>query len=261
MYKKIRGHGLEHKNLVSRQFGAAAGSYLNSPVHSQGADLLRLTDLALSLNHPKTLDLGCGAGHASFALAKGGARVTSCDLSAEMLAVVAGEAHRRGLPDLQTRQGCAEQLPFADATFDVVLSRFSAHHWTDVPAALLEARRVLKTGGALVVIDVVAPESPLFDTLLQTVEILRDASHVRDYRVAEWGAMMQRAGFQSPESDTWSLQMEFSSWTERMRTSELRVQAIRDVFVHAAEEAKHYFRVQPDGSFCLDVAWMQAQPS
>ena len=48
-------------------------------------------------------------------------------------------------------------------------------------------------GGRLVVIDVVAPEIPLFDTTLQVIEFLRDASHVRDYRVSEWIAMQKAA--------------------------------------------------------------------
>jgi hypothetical protein len=67
-----------------------------------------------------------------------------------------------------------------------------------VPAALREMRRVIKPQGTLVIIDVVALESPLCDTLLQTVEILRDASHVRDYRASEWSAMLQQAGFAAP---------------------------------------------------------------
>jgi ubiquinone/menaquinone biosynthesis C-methylase UbiE len=249
---------MEQSALAARQFGAAASAYLTSPVHAQGEDLRRLTVLAQGTPGISALDLGCGAGHAGFALAQGGAGVNAYDLSPEMLAIVGAEARRRGLARLQTRQGPAERLPFPDASFDLVVTRYSAHHWSDVPAALREAGRVLRPGGRLVAIDVVAPESPLLDTVLQTAEFLRDASHVRDYRVSEWAAMFQAAGFRAPVSDGWSVPAEFQSWIERMGTPELRVQAIRDVFERAPDEARTYFQVRADGSFALDVAWLEA---
>ena len=251
---------MKQQNLAAAQFGATAQSYLTSCVHLQGADLQRLSRLARELRARDALDLGCGAGHASYALAEGSMQVTAYDISTAMLDVVAAEARQRGLANLRMQQGPAEHLPFAHATFDLVVTRFSAHHWLDVRAALAEARRVLKADGTLVVIDVVAPENPLFDTVLQTVEILRDASHVRDYRVSEWRAMLQAAGFAAPASDSWTLPMEFASWIARMRTPALRADAVRDVLAHAAQEARQHFDVQPDGSFRLDVAWLQARP-
>jgi ubiquinone/menaquinone biosynthesis C-methylase UbiE len=56
-----------------------------------------------------------------------------------------------------TQQGYAETLPFADASFDVVISRYSAHHWHDVGQALREVKRVLKPGGVMIIMDVMSP--------------------------------------------------------------------------------------------------------
>lgn len=250
---------MKQSTLAAEQFGATANAYLSSAVHSQGVDLQRLGTLVRGMQEPVALDLGCGAGHAGFAMAQAGAQVTAYDISAEMIAVVKGEAERRRL-NIRTMQGPAERLPFADATFDLVATRMSAHHWSDVPAAMAEVRRVIKEGGTLVVIDVTAPESPLLDTVLQTVELLRDASHVRNYRVSEWTAMLHAAGFGEPATDAWTLRMEFDVWVARMRTPEVRVKAIRDVLAHAAEEAKAHFQIKDDNSFDLYVAWMQTRP-
>jgi len=248
---------MKQQALAAKRFGAVAQAYLTSVCHATGTDLERLTALAQALGQPVALDLGCGAGHAAYALAQGGAQVTACDLSAEMLAVVREEALRRGLATLQTRQGAAERLLFADASLDLVVTRYSAHHWSYVPAALREMRRVLKPGGTLVVIDVIAPEAPVADTLLQTVELLRDPSHVRDYRVTEWSAMLEAAGFAAPAADVWDLPLEFTSWVERMGTAELRVRAVRDVLAKASEEARRHFQLGEDGSFRLDAAWLE----
>jgi ubiquinone/menaquinone biosynthesis C-methylase UbiE len=249
----------QQQTLAAKQFGQVAQAYLGSAVHASGPDLLRLKNLAQGQPGLHVLDMGCGAGHASFALAEGGAEVIAYDVSPEMLAVVEGEKPRRGLTRLHTQPGPAERLPFQDACFDLVVSRLSAHHWADVPAALREISRVLRPGGNLIMIDIVGPEIPQHDTLLQTIEILRDPSHVRDYRISEWQSMFRCAGFAESNVDVWSLPIEFKSWTARMRTSELRAQAIKDMFAQATDESRRHFLVSEDCSFSIHAAWMQTQ--
>jgi SAM-dependent methyltransferase len=181
--------------LVAKQFGPRAAAYVQSRVHAHGEDLNELAALAQALKFARALDLGCGGGHVGFALAPHVGDIVAYDLSEAMLAAVVAEATARGISNLVTRQGTVEALPFEDASFDFVATRYSAHHWHDVPRALGEARRVLKPGGRALFMDVIAPEAPLLDTFLQTVELLRDPSHVRDYSVREWTAMLRAAGF------------------------------------------------------------------
>ena len=240
--------------LAGTQFGNAAANYLSSAVHATGPDLLKVQGAAALGAH--ALDLGCGAGHVSFALARGGAkRVVAYDLAPQMLAVVAKEAAARGYRQIETIAGPAEKIPFADASFDLVVTRYSAHHWLDVPAALREAARVLKTGGRLMVIDVLAPEAPLLDTVLQSVELLRDVSHVRNYRASEWREMLYDAGFDEPAAKQWKLPMEFSSWVARIGTPIPRIAALKHVFNALPIEARHYFAVADDYSFAIDSGW------
>lgn len=250
---------MDQQELSVRQFGASATNYLTSPVHATGADLERLSAVAGQLKPARVLDVGCGAGHASFALARGGARrVTAYDPSSDMLAVVAQEAATRGNEGIETCAGAAEMLPFENSTFDLVVTRYSAHHWASVPRALAECARVTMPGGRLVVIDMIAPETPLFDTSLQVIEFLRDASHVRDYRVSEWVAMQTAAGFAEPTVTSWKLQLDFRSWIARIGTPPARVAALQAVFAELPSEVREYFQIGPELSFVTDSAWMEA---
>lgn len=249
-----------HASHVVDQFGAQAAAYVTSAVHAGGADLGRIGELIHARPGTRALDLGCGGGHVAFAAAAAGAAVTAYDLSAEMLAAVSEEATRRGLEGIQTHQGAAETLPFTDASFDAVLTRFSAHHWRDVPAALAEARRVLRPDGLLVACDAVAPEDPLLDTHLQAVELLRDPSHVRDYRLSEWRSMLEAAGFAPGAVLASRPRMEFASWIARMRTPPTHVAAIRALQASAAADVTSHFRIEPDGSFLLDSVLIEAHP-
>lgn len=249
---------MDQQQLTASQFGHSAQHYLSSAVHAQGADLARLRELAARLRPAHALDLGCGAGHASYALASAGAaRVTAFDPAAGMLAVVAEEARRRGMAGITTREGAAESLPFADGSFDFIVTRFSAHHWRSVPQAMAECARVLAPAGRMVVIDMVAPEAALLDTSLQAIEVLRDASHVRDYRVAEWRAMLADAGFGEHSCHEWKLPLEFHAWIQRIGTPPARVAALHALFDGLPIEVRDYFRITPQRDFTADCAWFE----
>ena len=242
-----------HKNAVDRQFGEQANAYLTSAVHAQGKDLQRLAQLLEPHADARLLDLGCGAGHASFTAAARVAQVVAYDLSAQMLAVVEQAAAEKGLSNIQLQQGVAESLPFEDASFDLVISRYSAHHWHDVGQALREVKRVLKPGGRAIFMDVVSPGHPLLDTYLQTVEVLRDTSHVRNYAPGEWLALLTEAGLVVREVTSDRLMLEFGSWVARMRTPAHFVTAIRALQQSVSQEVAAHFAIQPDGSFTRDI--------
>jgi ubiquinone/menaquinone biosynthesis C-methylase UbiE len=250
---------MRQHDLATAQFGSTAEKYLTSQVHASGPDLERLAEL--SRRHPGlcALDVGCGAGHASYALAGGGARrVVACDPAGRMLDVVRREAGIRGLGAIATVEGPAEHLPCPDAAFDCVVTRYSAHHWGDVGRALGEFSRVLTPGGRLIVIDVLAPEQPLFDTVLQTLELLRDPSHVRDYRESEWRSMLRIAGFTEPAASRWRLPMEFAPWVARIGTSAARIAALEGVIDELPREARDHFAVAADRSFTIDSGWLES---
>jgi ubiquinone/menaquinone biosynthesis C-methylase UbiE len=247
-----------HDAVVVSQFGSKAVNYVTSAVHAEGADLEEIKRVVKGLEAQRALDLGCGGGHVSFALAPLAGEVVAYDLSVEMLDAVRSSALQRGLSNITTSCGPAEKLPFENASFDVVTSRFSAHHWRDAARGLAEARRVLKPNGVALFVDVVAPEVALLDTFLQTIELLRDTSHVRDYAPSEWRAMLTEAGFAIDGVTMRRLPLEFSSWIARMRTPQARADVIRSLHADMADEVRAYFDLTPAGDFTVDTMDVRA---
>lgn len=110
---------------------------------------VRVADAARLAPGDRVLDVACGTGAvASQALGRVGpdGSVSGLDASPDMLAVA-----RRKLPDLDLREGRAEDLPFADEAFDAVTCQFGLMFFDDRHRALLEMLRVLRPGGRLAV--------------------------------------------------------------------------------------------------------------
>jgi ubiquinone/menaquinone biosynthesis C-methylase UbiE len=246
--------------LVAAQFGPRAAAYVNSITHSQGEDLKQLAAMMADRRAARVLDLGCGGGHAAFAVAPHVKEVMAYDLSRDMLEAVAAEARRRGLANIATRQGAVEVLPFAAGEFDLVMTRFSTHHWSDLGTALNEARRVVKSDGRAVFIDTVSPGKPVLDTFLQAFELFRDPSHVRNYSEAEFRAALAAAGFAITAVTRRRIQIAFQPWIARMNTPSVQADAIRSVQRQVPIEARRHFAVADDGSFELDTATIEARP-
>jgi SAM-dependent methyltransferase len=249
-----------HEALIAAQFGPRAAAYVASAVHSRGEDLDALAEFVRRRPGAAVLDLGCGGGHASYAAAAAAGRVVAFDLSAEMLAAVAAVAAERGLGNIVTERGSVDALPFPDASFDIVLSRQSAHHWGDLAAGLAEARRVIRPDGAAFFIDSISPGPALLDTHLQAIEVLRDPSHVRDYTVEQWCEALTDAGFRAGIVTRRRLPIEFRSWIERMSTSADHVAAIRSLQRQASTAVRRHFEIAADGSFMLDTMSLEAAP-
>jgi len=120
-------------------------------------------------------------------------------------------------------------------------------------------RRVLKPGGTVMMIDIAGAEDPLCDTWLQSVELLRDPSHIRDYSPTVWQQMFEAAGFGVAVAPLWHIDLEFDTWVARMRTPDVAIAAIRHLWTKAPGEVVERYRVKPDGSFSLETMMLTAK--
>ena len=114
------------------------------------------------------LDMAGGTGDIAFRLARAGALVTVADINPEMLAVGMERAKARGIEGLAWAEENAERLSFADKRFDAYTIAFGIRNVTDIPAALGEAHRVLKTGGRFHCLEFSQTRWPGFATLYES---------------------------------------------------------------------------------------------
>lgn len=109
----------------------------------------RLVKFAQLTAGASVLDVATGTGVVAITAARAGAHVTALDLTPELLEVARDNGRIAKCPDIVWTEGDAEQLPYDDASFDVVLSQFGHMFAPRPPVAIAEMRRVLKPGGRI----------------------------------------------------------------------------------------------------------------
>ncbi len=108
-------------------------------------------------------------------------------------------------PDVVCR---AEDLPFADGSFDVVATRVAAHHFDDVARAVAEMARV--AAASVLIVD-----NSYMGDAIEEAETLRDPSHVRNYGEAEWRSFIAAAGLEVENVRFFEKPIEFQPWLDR----------------------------------------------
>ncbi len=198
--------GSDRKRSTASHFGAHAAAYLESAVHSAGDDLDQLAEWCESGEHG--LDVATGAGHTAGALVDAGVDcVVATDAAPDMVATATD-----AFPAVEGVVGDAERLPFESDRFDAVTCRIAAHHFPEPSAFVAEVARVLEPGGTFAFEDNVAPADDALDDFLNTVERIRDPTHVRSHAVTDWIEWLETAGFAVETSRVVTKTLDFDEW-------------------------------------------------
>ena len=198
--------------------------------------------------HVRALDIATGAGHTGLFLASLGFDVTLADLAQPMLDRAARTAANRGLV-VQTRQHSAEQLPYPDASFDLVTCRVAAHHFSSPESFVREAARVLKPGGYFLLIDgTVEDNQPEAEAWAHTVEKLRDPSHNRLLTPDTWRNLCRNNGLTVRQVLVAPFKQPDLNWYfEAAATSPENRAKVLDLVINAPESARRLFRLGEEG--------------
>ena len=203
---------LNHDDRVRDEFTRQAETFSSAPAITD-VELTQRFVLALGEGAGGcVLDVACGPGILSAAIAKVACEVVAFDLTPEMLKKAARRCSDAGVHNVSFREGNAAELPFANASFDAVVTRLSVHHFEQPGRVMSEISRALRPGGRFVIADVITSEQPAEAELQNAIEILRDPSHVRMLPGAELTALVTGAGFAIDSVTNWDKPREFEEW-------------------------------------------------
>jgi hypothetical protein len=212
---------------VSDVWNERAELYRRSPAHSQGADLDLLVRWAEGCE--TAIDVATGGGHVARRLREKGLTVVSCDPA----------------PGMRPDVICfAEELPFADASFDLAATRVAAHHFADVAAATRELGRV--AAKRVIVVDNLDMGEEV-----EEAERIRDPSHMRNYSEAEWRTFLSGAGLVIEEVRTFDFPIELEPWLERTECRGAEAERARALLAPHTE----------DGWVALERIALRARPA
>ena len=97
---------------------------------------------------------------------------------------------------------------------------------------------------ALLFLLILLAQVSYFRYILQTIEVIRDPSHVRNYSIKDWVHFIEEAGFELTTLEKQTLKLDFDSWVQRMKTPEDQIKTLRYLQENAADVVKKYFNIQ-----------------
>ncbi|HKK01685.1 MAG TPA: methyltransferase domain-containing protein [Desulfuromonadales bacterium] len=233
------------KDRVREQFGRTADGYVRDRGFAKGNDLDAAAELLQPTPDDILLDVACGGGHTALYFAKMVRSVVASDLTMQMLKKAQEYlSEEGGVDNVVFREADAEDLPFPAGAFTLLTCRIAPHHFPDVPRALAEFYRVLRRGGRMAIIDTQLPDDPEIADFYQTMEKMRDPTHVQAYTATQWREMIEAAGFIVHTTREFPKTHDFATWAKRAGLSREGVKELNRYFVDAPAKVHEYFQVE-----------------
>lgn len=204
-----------HQRTVKKEFTRQAKSMQESQLFTNTEIIERIRSTVLQKGEDsRVLDLGCGPGILTTAIGSSVTEVIAMDVTPKMIEHARSKSQERGLDNVQFTVCEVENLPFQKATFDVIITRLTLHHFDSPAQAVAEINRALRIGGRLVIADIVSSENRCEAELHNALEILRDPSHVKMMSFQAIRDLVESLKLTVIDIQQWRNEREFEEWTQ-----------------------------------------------
>lgn len=218
----------QHNDVIRESFTAQAQAFAANPWVTDEERIRRLVAAAGLTGSERVLDIATGPGYIAEAFAGAAREVVGVDLTEAMLLIAKQRTKERGISNVSFRAADAQNLPFENGAFDVVVCRLTLHHLLKPREVLREMARVCRAGGTIVVEDIYASELAERAAYQDRWEILRDPSHVRTLALSEMLQLFRDAGLETDSVTTADdLTPEVERWLATTKTPADRAAEIR----------------------------------
>jgi ubiquinone/menaquinone biosynthesis C-methylase UbiE len=238
----------QHQTLIVDQFTRQALPFSTAKTIADGKALQLLIDTAEAGPHDTVLDVACGGGNVVCAFARRVRHATGIDMTPAMLERARLMAREKTLSNVSWDPGEATSLPYADASFTIVVTRFSFHHFIEPLAVLKEMVRVCAPGGRVLVADMHTSTDAAKGAEFNRMELLRDPSHVRALPVAELKALFPAAGLPEARITFYELRDELENLLGRSFPNPGDDDKIREIFRASARDDRLGIPIRLDGT-------------
>lgn len=238
----------DSKALSKERFGQFASGYATSVTHAKGAELDRLIDIAQPQAHWHVLDIATGGGHTAIKFAPYVNHVEATDITPAMLEQVTNHIASKKLGNITTKIEDAENLSYADNSFDLVTCRIAPHHFPHVAKFVHEAARVLKSGGLFLLQDQLLPDDAAVAAIVEAYETLRDPSHHHAYTQTQWNTMFKAAGLNVEHTEEIIKQQQFTKWVKLQGHDDTTLAHLSHLVEYAIEPAKAWMQPRAWGT-------------
>jgi ubiquinone/menaquinone biosynthesis C-methylase UbiE len=236
-------------------FSKHAKDYSKSQSHASGPDLAALIEALNPRGTELALDAATGTGFTAVTLAGRVKHVTGIDLTEEMLGQARELAQSMGVANIEFERGDAMKTDYPDSSFDIVTTRRATHHFDDVLRFLLEAKRILKPGGRIGIVDMSPPEGA--ESFTNRIEKLRDGSHVEAFTPKAWESMIMGAGFGGLTSRVLDDRVTFERWLYPVEPGGKEERVIRSAWKSSPKPVRRLLKAEFDRNKI--IAWSKAR--